>query len=439
MIFHPLLNFCILYAMQKLNFYKKVHFVGILGVSMRNLARFAMSLGITISGSDDGLGKLPSFLEGVTIKKEFSDEELKGVQLAVYTGALSDTHPQLMLLKKLGIELVRREEFLAKLLECFKTSICVSGTHGKTTTCGMIGSILKSANLQPAVHIGGDYGDFFPFRYDYIVCEACEYKRSFLSLSPNVCVILNTEHDHPDCYQSEREVKEAFLRFSRKTKADGIVIAPFPIPSGTKTLTVGVDVYAEDIKANGEYYSFIPVISNVKHQRIKLSTTGRHNVDNALFAIAVANHLKIDYAYIKSGLENFTGVNLRYTQKLLPCGRVVVDYAHHPSEIKAVLDTARLSGIEPRVFFQPHTYSRTKAFFDNFVEVLSSCKSLFIIEEYPARETPSDGVSAYQLFLALKDKTEARYLTLSQAFSAINSPHPLTLVLGAGNISQIIE
>lgn len=407
---------------------------------MRNLARFTKSFGIAVSGSDDGfLGKKPSFLSEDTIKKEFTTEELKGIELAVYTGAIPDTHPQLLLLKGLGVELIRREEFLAKLLECFKTSICVSGTHGKTTTCGMIGCILKSANLRPAVHMGGEYGDFFPFDYQYAVSEACEYKRSFLKLSPNVCVILNTEYDHPDCYENENAVKEAYLRFSRKTKADGVVISPFPIPSGTQNITVGVDVYAVALEAEGEYYSFIPVIGNIKYDRIKLATTGRHNVDNALFAIAVANYLKIDYANIKSGLESFTGVNLRYTQKNLPCGRVIVDYAHHPSEIKAVVNTAKLSGIEPRVFFQPHTYSRTKAFFNSFVEVLADCSSLYIVEEYPARETPDEGVSAYELFLALKDKTDTRYLTLTEAGDTINSPHPLTLVLGAGNISQITE
>ena len=425
--------------MQKLIFYKKIHFIGILGVSMRNLARFAKSFGVIVSGSDDCLSNIPNFLSDVTIKKEFRKDELIDVELAVYTGAIPDDHPQLAILRELNIELVRREEFLAKLLECFKTSVCVSGTHGKTTTCGMIANILKSANLNPAVHMGGDYGDFFPFKYDYIVSEACEYKRSFLSLSPNVCVILNTEYDHPDCYENANAVKEAYLRFSRKTKADGVVIAPFYIPSGTRNITVGMDVYAEDVISNGEYYSFVPVINNTKHQRIKLSTTGRHNVQNAIFAIAVANYLNVDFAHIKSGLESFTGVNLRYTQKLLSCGRVIVDYAHHPSEIKVVLDTARLSGTEPRVFFQPHTYSRTKAFFNSFVEVLSSCKSLYIVEEYPSRETPDKGLSAYQLFLALKDKTDARYLTLNEAREQIQVLHPLTLVLGAGNISQITE
>ena len=406
---------------------------------MRSLARFAEAFGIEVSGSDDSLTDKPSLLSNAKVKRQFTAEELAGVELAVYTRAIPDTHPQLVLLKELGIELVPREEFLSRLTECFQTSVCVSGTHGKTTTCGMIGCILKCANLAPAVHMGGEYEGFFPFDYGYIVSEACEYKRSFLSLSPDICVILNTEYDHPDCYESEKAVKDAFLRFSRRTKADGVVIAPFPVPSGTRTVTVGVDVYAEDIRADGEYHSFIPVIGNIRYGRIKLATTGRHNVQNALFAIAVANYLKIGYEYIKSGLETFTGVNLRYTQKQLPCGRVIVDYAHHPSELRAVIDTARLSGAEPRVFFQPHTYSRTKAFFENFVEVLSDCPLVFIVEEYPARETPDKGTSAHELYLAVKKKTDAHYITLSEAREILKSPHPLTLVLGAGNISQITE
>ena len=425
--------------MQKLTFYKKIHFIGILGVSMQNLARFSMSFNIGVSGSDDAFcGEKPWFLSDVTIKKAFVAEEFKDVDLVVYSGAITDTHPDMILSRKLNIEMVRRDEFLAKLLEEFDISICVAGSHGKTSTSSMIAEILKVANLRPALHIGGEYGNFFPFSNRYVVSEACEYKRSFLALSPTISVILNTEYDHPDCYATREELREAYLRFARRTKAHGVLISPFYIPNGTENIVIGQDVYAKNIQNDGEYFSFTPVVNGVEKERITLSVPGLHNVQNALFSIAVANHLKVDYKYVKSGLESFLGAKLRYTKKTTPYGDIIVDYAHHPTEIKAVIDTAKLNSHAIRVLFQPHTYSRTKAFYDEFVSVLSACSPLYIVEEYPARETPDMGIDAYQLYLGLRDKTKAYYLTLPEIKGLLNTPYPTTLILGAGNISQII-
>lgn len=407
---------------------------------MRNLARFALSFGAKVTGSDDGYNGInPPFLEEVVIKKRFSEDELTDIDLVVTTSAIPDTHEQLLIIDKLGKKRIKREEFLDIISREFETFITVSGTHGKTTTCGMLGEILNSTNIHPAVHLGGEYGNFFPFSKKVLVSEACEYKKSFLSLTPDVCIILNTEYDHPDCYKSQKEVNDTYLRFARKTKSDGVVISPYPILSGTENLVVGRDIVASKVRLECGTYSFVPVINGVEKERIHLLVPGKHNVQNALFAILVARYLKIDYSHVKSGLERFSGVNLRYTIKTLSCGKVIVDYAHHPSEIGAVLNTVNEIDTTPRVFFQPHTYSRTKAFFNQFVEVLKPCKPLYIVEEYPARESPQDGVDAYTLYLSLKDKTEAYYLTLEEAYEVIKEQHPLTLVLGAGNISQIIQ
>lgn len=407
---------------------------------MSVLARFCTHFAISVTGSDARYSNNPpKGLERVKIKKSFSKVDLQNTELVVYTSAIAGSHEELVIAKRLGIECVGRDVFLAKLLEEFKLSICVAGTHGKTTTTSMLGQILKCANLSPALHVGGEYGDFFPFDKNIIVSEACEYKRSFLSLTPDICIILNTEYDHPDCYASQSEVMDAFLHFSRKTKAKGVVISPYPMSSGVENLVVGRDIIAVDIVDTGGYYSFTPIIKGVACEQIRLSVKGRHNVTNALFAILCAYYLKVDYTHIKLGLQSFRGVKLRYTERYLDIGKVIIDYAHHPSEIQATVDTVKCENLPTRVFFQPHTYSRTKAFFNEFVTALTPCNPLYIVEEYPARETPDMGASAYSLYQALKEQTDVCYLTLNQAREEIKKPYPLTLIMGAGNVSDILD
>ena len=426
--------------MQKLTFYKNVHFIGILGTSMRNLARFTMAFGICVTGSDIAYdGNLPSFLSEIKVKKRFCETDFLDTQLVVFTGAISSDDPEITLCKKLGIETVPRSQYLNALSEQFNTIICVAGTHGKTTTCGMIGKVLKVANLSPAVHMGGEYESFFPFSREYFVTEACEYKRSFLSLTPNVCLILNTEYDHPDCYSSEIEVKEAYLKFARKTDARGVVISDEPLSSGTFNVVIGRDVYPTNVINNDGYYTFTPVVNSQALSPITLRVPGYHNVKNALFCILTCKYLGVNYDYIKQGLEKFEGVHRRYTKLTKKCGEVIVDYAHHPTEIKAVIDTAKAGSRRVRVFFQPHTYSRTKAFFEGFVDALSAADIVYVVEEYPARETPDMGIDALTLYSEVKKYVDGGYLTLSEAKAKLEEPYDVTLVLGAGNISQITD
>lgn len=426
--------------MKKLLNYKKIHFVGILGSSMRNLAKITEKFGILISGSDiDYNGES---LGNFVVKKRFSPEELMGVDLVVYSSAVPENDFERKIAQELKIETASRAEFLGKLSQEFRKVIAVSGTHGKTTTSAMIGELLKFLDLSPALHIGGDYKNFFPFKKDYFVTEACEYKNSFLSLTPDISLILNVEYDHPDCFSSLKDVEKSFQAFAQNTKQDGFIISECGTDFGENknNLHVFKDIKYEIIGENNGFFSFSPILFEEKLPDVHLKVRGIHNVKNACFALLAVFSLGLPVAPCCKALESFTGAERRY-QKVVKNGcEFVVDYAHHPTEIKTAIAVARMDGKRVKVYFQPHTYSRTKALFDEFCEALSLADEVVIIKEFPARETPSCGKNAYELYLALRSTMHCSYVDYipKDKIFKENTQNTTILVLGAGDIGEIL-
>lgn len=355
---------------------------------MRELMKLAESRGDEVSGSDLTLAG-------------HSAENVAGKDLVVYTAAVDKDNVEIKEAERLKIPLLSRADFLGRLCEDYQTVIAVAGTHGKTTTTAMLWSIF--APFNPTVHIGGKVGDACGAVgcKKLFITEACEYCRSFLSLRPDIGLILNQELDHTDCYKNEDELSQAFKEFAGRcgtVVTDGSFI-------GIK-VGEGGDYYAtcEERDQMGRYT--ICIHSREKWLgRIKLAVSGRHNVSNALFAFAAASEYGLDFECIKNGLEKFTGVRRRF-ELLGKVGSKTVfsDYAHHPSEIKASLASARECGFDAvTLVFEPHTYSRTAYFFEEFVDALSLADRVLLLPIFAAREK-KEKISSAMLARRLMEK-----------------------------------
>jgi len=426
--------------MKNLKECKKLYFLGILGSSMKNLALLCTKRGISVCGCDITYDGITDHNE-LNVVTEPCEKDFNGVDAVVYSSAIPKDSKAFILAKNSGAELLSRGEFLYNFSSIFKTVIAISGTHGKTTVTSMIGKIFTDSNKSPAVHIGGDW-TITEYEYDYFITEACEYKNNFLTLRPDISVVLNAEYDHPDCFSSKEDVLRAFLSFVRNTKPEGVVFSKenFEIPA---RLYLTDDVAkAENLNQKNGYFSFTPVIFSKKYDHVALSIRGEHNVYNALVALLVCYTAGIDMQIACKSLSEYKGVNRRY-QTINKYGReFILDYAHHPTEIDCSIKTAKLHGEKVSVYFQPHTYSRTEALFDDFVKVLSQADQLTIVEEFQARESADMGVSAYKLYQALNKIRPTRYLEKEQLKHAIMSEkdNPYTiLLLGAGDIDKSLS
>lgn len=432
--------------MKNLLEYKKVHFIGILGSSMSNLALLSKALGLYVSGSDKRSSDLLSLLKDHHIDAYVGhrpDTAIKS-DLIVYTAAIHKCDPELQACIRNGIECVNRAEFLGKFCELFENVIAVSGTHGKSTVTAMLGEIFKSAGLNPCVHLGGVYKTFRNFDKKFLITEACEYKESFLSIKSDFPIILNIESDHPDYFKSMTDLYSAFGKFANNSKQNAPIITQehINITDSRKSYKVGRDAYALSLSEQFGFYSFTPYILGKKYPTVTLKVRGEHNVTNALFALLVSALNNIDPIIATTGLENFYGVDRRYqTVKKINGAEIVLDYAHHPTEIKAAIKTAKLYSKKVTVYFQPHTYSRTEKLFSSFLTAFDDADEVIIIEEYPARETPDMGKSAKELADALFLRKKCKYASLENAKKfLLNSTYvdETVLLLGAGNIDSLL-
>lgn len=395
---------------------KKIHFVGIGGIGMSGIAEFLLNHGFEISGSDMQSSEITRYLQnkGINIIQGHDPKAIKDVDVVVKSSAVHDDNPEIAYAISQKIPVIRRAEMLAELMR-MSFGIGIAGTHGKTTCTSMVGMVLSSADLDPTIIVGGKVMNFGTNNRlgsgKYIVVEADEYDRSFLTLSPIIAAITNIEADHLDCYTNLADIKNAFIQYANKVPFFGCLVACLDDPGVQSVLpeikkriiTYGVsrqaDIRAINVKAEKFQTRFDVLYKDYILGEINSQMIGQHNIQNALLSIAIGIEMDIPFDKIKKGLEDFKGVFRRFEFKGESKNiRIYDDYAHHPTEIKATLSGLR-ENTEKRilVLFQPHLYSRTRDFALDFGRSFYHSDLLFIAPIYPAREEPIEGVSGQMI------------------------------------------
>ncbi len=454
--------------MYKIDFNKPlhVHFIGIGGISMSGLAEILLKEHFTISGSDAKESALTKHLEnmGATVfYPQKASNIIDGIDVVVYTAAIHDDNPEYAEAKRQNLPMLSRAELLGQLMTNYETPIAISGTHGKTTTTSMLSHILLEAETDPTISVGGILnaigGNIRVGNSDIFVTEACEYTNSFLNFYPKISVILNVEEDHMDFFKDIHDIRNSFHKFSALLPEDGLLVVNKNIEE-LETITDGlvcnVVTYSETqdadySAANIEFdelgnASFDLIKYGTYVDRIMLSVAGNHNVSNALGVIAVADALEIPLDVIKKGILSFTGTVRRFEYKGERNGFTIIDdYAHHPTEIRATLTSAQnYPHKDIWCIFQPHTYTRTKAFFREFAEALSLADHIILADIYAARETDTLGMTSEALAEELKKLgADAYYLP---SFEAIENfvlekviHGDVLITMGAGDVVNIGE
>ena len=399
-----------------------VHFIGIGGISMSGLAEILLKEGFPVSGSDSHASALTEHLERAGARiciGQAASNIPEDCKLVVYTAAIHPDNPEYREAKRRGVPMLSRAELLGQLMRNYQTSIAVAGTHGKTTTTSMIASILLEEDADPTISVGGILpsigGNIRVGGSEVFLTEACEYTNSFLHFFPTIGIILNIEEDHMDFFKDLNDIRRSFRRFAELLPVEGLLIINSDIPNYeeiTEGLTCRVVTFGSspdaDYRAENTAYdtfghpSFDLIRKTEKdgrRPRFSLKVPGEHNVCNALASIALADVLRIPEAAVEKGLLSFTGTDRRFQYKGEVNGVTIIDdYAHHPTEIRATLHAAaHYPHRELWCVFQPHTYSRTKAFLKEFAEALSLADHVVLADIYAARETDTLGISSRDL------------------------------------------
>lgn len=452
--------------MYRIDYNNPIHvfFCGIGGISMSGLAEILIDKGFKVSGSDRSSSELTDSLiknnARVYIGQK-AENVTPDIDVFVYTAAIHPDHPEFVRAKELNIPILTRAELLGQIMKNYGLPIAVSGTHGKTTVTSMISEVLMAYDADPTISVGGILdsikGNIRIGHSDYFITEACEYTNSFLSFYPKASIILNVEEDHLDFFKDIDDIRSSFRKFSSLVPPEGVVVIGNDIPekdliladTKARVITFGkdetADYHAENITFDKDGKSHFRVISKDRPPMdFSLSVPGEHNILNALAALAMCDYLNIDREISKRALFAFGGTKRRFEHKGEVNGFTVVDdYAHHPSEIKATLMSAKkLSYSKIWCVFQPHTYSRTKAFLDGFAQALSLADAVILADIYAARETDDLGISSDDIKKRLdKLGTECYYIP---GFEEIEkfilkncAPGDLLITMGAGNVVDI--
>lgn len=400
---------------------KSVLILGIGGVSMHQLALAYKKMGWRVYGYDRKRNEYVDICvsNGIEFTSVFNKKFLS-VNLAIETGAIKDDNKYIVALKNKGIEILDRAQVLGKLCKNFKCVIAVAGTHGKSTTASLIYEILRTSNKKVSSHIGADvFAPRFEVNDDYLVVEACEYNKSFLALQPTISVVTNIEAEHMDSYKSLFNLKSAFLTFLKRAK----------------TRFVFLDKSTNFLKRH-KNINFVTL-----NNKFKTRLKGVYNQKNIALAYAVCKHLGVDEKKMLNAISNFNGIPRRY--ELIGQAKntkIYIDYAHHPTEIQSFISAFNKEFKNNLIVFQPHTYSRTKTFLKEFVEVLSGLKNLCIFKEYPAREKKSVGMSAHELYLEIKKvNSSVKYVATSKKLNKMLSSFDAVAFVGAGDICEIAK
>jgi len=444
-----------------------IHFMGIGGISMSGLAEILMNEGFTVTGSDAKESELTKHLETkgakITIGQRAENINADQTDVVVYTAAISETNPEFIAAKKANLPMLTRAELLGQIMDNYENSVAIAGTHGKTTTTSMLSHIFLAGKLDPTITVGGILesigGNIRVGESENFLCEACEYTNSFLNFRPRYSIILNIEEDHMDFFKDLDDIRNSFRKFAGNTPANGVtminhdiqnyeaIVKDYPQSIYTYGFTEDADFYATDItydeKACG---SFTLMQGKESICKIHLHVPGRHNVSNATAAAGLAHIMGVDSDAIVAGLAQFGGADRRFQYKGTFNGVTVIDdYAHHPTEIRATLTAAQnYPHNKLIVCFQPHTYSRTKAFLNDFAEVLSTADMVVLADIYAAREKNTYGVYSTDILNLLKEKNCDAYYFPSfeeiEKFLQKNCMNgDLLITMGAGNVVEIGE
>lgn len=454
--------------MYQINFKNPIHiyFIGIGGISMSGLAEILLSAGFRISGSDRSASDLTRRLEeqGAAVYYGQREENITpDIDLVVYTSAIKEDNPEMIATGKLRIASLTRAQLLGQIMKNYKTPIAVSGTHGKTTTTSMISQILLDNDDDPTLSIGGIYkpigGNIRVGGSDCFVTEACEYTNSFLSFYPKIGIILNIEEDHLDFFKDLQDIRNSFHEFARLIPSDGTLIINGDIDRyeeltadlACKVITYGsssdFDYYPRDITYDDSGCpSFHLMRDGGKEEVFSLRVPGEHNVYNAMAAAALADLLGISDEVTARALLHYGGTDRRFEYKGKVNGFTVIDdYAHHPTEIKATLLAAKNYPHRTTwCVFQPHTYTRTKAFMTDFAKALSLSDEIILADIYAAREKDTLGISSQTLQAEIEKLGHRCYYFPSfeeiQNFIMTNcTKDDLLITMGAGDVVKIGE
>ncbi len=454
--------------MYRVNFDKPIHlhFIGIGGISMSGLAEILLKENFHISGSDSKESKLTEKLTSLGAEIYYGQRASnikEGTDAVVYTAAIHPDNPELKAALESEIPILTRAELLGQIMDNYKQSIAVSGTHGKTTTTSMITHILLQACCDPTVSVGGILksinGNIRVGKSEVFLTEACEYTNSFLNFRPKYALILNIEEDHMDFFKDLDDIRCSFRRFAGNVPSHGTVIISGEIENWQK-IAEGLDcqIITYGLNSSDSYYADNITFNTsgcgnftLMHDRDELGTIsmnvpGRHNVSNAVAACALALEMNIPFAHIQAALAHFGGTARRFEYKgMLGQITIVDDYAHHPTEIAATLTSAKNCGHNRIIcVFQPHTYTRTKAFLSEFAKSLSLADIVVLADIYAAREQNTIGISSLNLQKELQNLGSECYYFPSfdeiENFLLKNCINgDLLITMGAGDIVQVGE
>jgi UDP-N-acetylmuramate--alanine ligase len=436
------------------------HFVGIGGVSMSPLAEVLHNIGIHITGSDMHDSPAVKHLKslGIDVKVGHAAENVAGASFVIRTAAAREDNVEIAAARAAGIPVFERAQAWGYIMRSYKNAVCIAGAHGKTTTTSMTTHILMAAGADPTVMIGGTLSllqsGYHVGSGDVIVLESCEYYNSFLSFFPTVAVILNIDADHLDFFKDLEDVKNSFRKFASLVPEDGHIVCNCDDRNtmdalstlNRKLFTFGygenAQVRAVNIVSNGNGSTFDVLYNGQHYCHIVLRVPGAHNVLDALAAAAASITLGIPASAIEEGLKDFLGAGRRFEFKGSLNGAVVYDdYAHHPKELRALLDAVGTLDYKRVILaFQPHTYTRTRALFDDFVSELSRADMLFLAEIYAAREQNTVGISSKDLAASIPGSVFcASFDDIVRNIRSIAQEGDIVLTVGAGDIYIVGE
>ena len=457
---------------------QRIHFVGIGGIGMSGIAEVLLNLGYKVSGSDLKSSAVTERLAGLgaTTFEGHRAENVAGAEVVVTSSAIAVENPEVAEAHKLHVPVIQRAEMLAELMR-LKYGIAIAGMHGKTTTTSMVAAVLAAGGLDPTVVVGGRVDAMGSNarlgKSQYLVAEADESDRSFLKLSPILCVVTNVDREHMDCYRNMRDVKKTFLEFMDRVPFYGMIVACNDDPLLRRLLPeVQRRTVTYGTKRGSDFWIKIPTsaakgAAEMGHPPLNtfrvgyrkqdlgeftLHVPGVHNILNATAAIAVGVGLDVDVEAIRAALDQFRGVDRRFQLRGRAAGvSVIDDYGHHPTEIKATLAAAKTCGFRKiHVVFQPHRYTRTRDLMEEFSTAFGDADSLFVLEIYAASEQPIEGITAQALARSISSKRgsiagsgelSVRYVSsfadAANSAAAAAQDRDMILTLGAGSVSQL--
>ncbi len=441
---------------------KKIHLIGIGGISMSGIAKMLVNFGATVTGSNTGSNEATDLLinDGITVYYEHDEKYITNQDIVVYTAAISDDNPELVKARKLNIPTVERAEFLGEISKIYENCICISGTHGKSTTTGLTSMVFLEAGLNPTIQIGAMLpeigGNIKLGNEKHLIMEACEYVDSFLHFHPTAIIITNIDNDHLDYFKNLDNIKASFLKYSNNLPENGILVINADDENSLylknvdrKVLTYGINneasFNAKNISFNSNGCASYDIYQNGNFiTNINLSIPGKHNVYNSLAVFTLATNYIKNIEVIKNGIEKYHGVGRRfefignYNEAM-----IYDDYAHHPTEIKTTLNSVSNKKHNTCwAVFQAHTYSRTFEHLNEFAEELSKFDNIIIAPIYAAREENIWGVSEEELVNLIKKHN--KNVIYIDSFDAIVdylkdkvAKDDIVLTVGAGPVNEV--